>query len=252
MELLLAPPDIAQRLSIGSRLDLAGLATAYGAPTDAPRWVRVNMVTTLDGAATGADGVTGSINSPADKIVFDLLRALSDVVVIGAGTARTEGYGPLTLDPPYAALCADRGGTPSLPLALVTRSGDLPERLRHNGTGQVLAITSAACPGLDRLHRDLGQGNVIIAGDADVDLPSAVDALVGRGFRRIHSEGGPTLLGKLLQDGLVDELCLTVAPSVVGGRHARIVDAADLRVSARPHVLVHADGDLIGRWLVDR
>ena len=109
MELLLAPPDIAQRLSIGSRLDLAGLATAYGAPTDAPRWVRVNMVTTLDGAATGADGVTGSINSPADKIVFDLLRALSDVVVIGAGTARTEGYvrsPSIHRMPPYAPTAA--------------------------------------------------------------------------------------------------------------------------------------------------
>ncbi len=250
MELLLAPADLARRLPIGSRLDLASLAAAYAAPADVLRWVRVNMVTTLDGAATGADGVTGSINSPADKVVFDLLRALSDVVVIGAGTARTEGYGRLTLDPEYAALRAEHGASPSLPLALVTRSGRLPERLRDGRSGEVLAITCASCPGLASLRADLGADHVIVAGDTDVDLPFAVEALIHNGFRRIHSEGGPHLLGRLLQEHLVDELCLTLAPRLVGGSHRRIVTAADLGLTAWPHTLIHADGDLIGRWLL--
>lgn len=252
MELLLAPADVVHRLSVGSRLDLAGLAAAYAAPTDAERWLRVNMVTTLDGAATGADGVTGSINSPADKIVFDLLRALSDVVVVGAGTARIEGYGPLTLDPPYAALRAERGAGPTLPLAVVTRSGRLPDRLRHHRSGEVLAITSASCPDLATLRGGLGAEHVIVAGDTDVDLTAAMNALVSKGFRRIHSEGGPRLLGRLLGEGIVDELCLTLAPRLVGGSHRRIVDAADLGLIALPHTLIHASGDLLGRWLVGR
>ena len=84
MDLLIAPPEIQRHHPVGRRLDLRGLAAAYARPTGAQRWVSVNMVSTIDGAATGADGVTGSINSPADKIVFDLLRALSDIVVIGA------------------------------------------------------------------------------------------------------------------------------------------------------------------------
>ncbi len=252
MELLLAPPETHRDHVIGSRLDLAGLAAAYALPTGAQRWVSVNMVSTLDGAATGADGVTGSINSPADKLVFDLLRALSDIVVIGAGTARAEGYGPLTLDPEYAALRTELGLTPMLPLALVTRSGDLPAQLRHATTGTVLVITSASCPALAQLRADLGDEQVIVAGDSEVDLVTALNTLARNGFHRIHSEGGPRLLGELLQVGLVDELCLTLAPRLVGGHHTRIVEAGDLRASLLPYVLLHADGDLIGRWLVRR
>jgi riboflavin biosynthesis pyrimidine reductase len=252
MELLLGPAGVQHRRVVGGDVDLAGLAAAYVRPVDAPRWVSVNMVSTLDGAATGADGVTGSINSPSDKLVFDLLRALSDIVVIGAGTARAEGYGPLTLDPEYAALRTELGLAPMLPLALVTRTGQVPERLRHAAMGAVLVITSAACPALAQLRADLGHDQVIVAGDTDVDLGSALTSLVGRGFHRIHSEGGPRLLGDLLHAGLVDELCLTLSPLLVAGPHRRIVEAAGVRVSLLPHVLLHADGDLIGRWLVRR
>ena len=56
-------------------------------------WLRANMISSLDGAATGPDGLTGSINGPADLRVFTTLRALADVVVVGAGTVRAEGYG---------------------------------------------------------------------------------------------------------------------------------------------------------------
>ncbi len=56
------------------------------------------MVTSLDGAATGADGRSGSINNDADHVVFEVLRALSHVVVVGAGTIRAEGYPPLSVD----------------------------------------------------------------------------------------------------------------------------------------------------------
>ena len=252
MDLLIAPPEIQRHHPVGSRLDLRGLAAAYARPTGAQRWVSVNMVSTIDGAATGADGVTGSINSPADKIVFDLLRALSDIVVIGAGTARTEGYGPLTLDPEYAALRADLGLAPTLPLALVTRSGDIPDRLRQSAPGSVMVITAASCPALAHLRADLGEDHVIVAGEAEVDLAEAATTLARRGFQRIHSEGGPRLLGDLLRADVVDELCLTLAPHLVGGRHKRIVEADDLRVSLVPHVLLHAEGDLIGRWLVSR
>ena len=66
-----------------TNLDAAGLLAAYAAPRE--RWVRCNMVTSLDGAATGADGRSGSINNDADHVVFEVLRALSHVVVVGGG-----------------------------------------------------------------------------------------------------------------------------------------------------------------------
>ena len=78
-----------------TNLDTVGLFAAYAAPRE--RWVRCNMVTSLDGAATGADGRSGSINNDADHVVFEVLRALSHVVVVGAGTIRTEGYSALAV-----------------------------------------------------------------------------------------------------------------------------------------------------------
>ena len=74
-------------------------------------WLRANMVTTLDGAAAGESGTSGSINNAVDKRIFDLLRELADAVLVGAGTARIEGYRP-----------AD------LPTVVVSRSGRVPER----------------------------------------------------------------------------------------------------------------------------
>ncbi len=74
----------------GAEPDLAHL---YAAPADP--WLRVNMVSTLDGAASGDNGRSGSINNAVDKRVYDQLRALADAIVVGAGTARAEGYAPV-------------------------------------------------------------------------------------------------------------------------------------------------------------
>ena len=90
-----------------AELDAAGLFAAYAAPE--PRWLRCNMVATLDGAATGADGRSGSINNDADHVVFEVLRASSHVIVVGAGTIRTEGYPPLSVQDSLVALRRDRG-----------------------------------------------------------------------------------------------------------------------------------------------
>ena len=74
------------------------LLAAYAPPEDWPRHVRVNFVASADGASS-VDGLSGGLSSPADKRVFDLLRDLADVILVGAGTARAEGYGY----PPYGA-----------------------------------------------------------------------------------------------------------------------------------------------------
>ena len=75
----------------GTVLDEPALERLYAVPAGRS-WLRVNFVSSLDGAVTGADGRSGSINTPADHRVFRLLRRLSDVVVVGAGTVRAEGY----------------------------------------------------------------------------------------------------------------------------------------------------------------
>ncbi len=203
-------------------------------PPRAP-WLRVNMVSTVDGAATGSSGLTGSINNPADKRVFHLLRSMADAIVVGAGTARAEGYGPAVA-----------------PIALVTRAGRLPDKLRGASGGRVLLATCATAPGLAESRRQLGDENVLVVGDDSVDLGAMRRALAGLGFRNLLSEGGPQLLGAMLAAGVVDELCVTIVPQAVAGNHLRITDGAGVDVPLELSTLLEEDGTLLGRWMVAR
>jgi riboflavin biosynthesis pyrimidine reductase len=233
-------------------LDSEALALAYAYPTLSAGqvWVRANFVSTLDGAATGDDGASGSINTGADRDVFKLLRALSDVIIVGAGTARTEGYRRATVRAPWPIL---REGRPAHPIiAVFSRSGDVPPGLceARESAGDVLLVTcrQAGAEALDLARTTLGENHVIIAGNESVDLAAAVNFLAVRGLCRILCEGGPHLLGDLTAAGLLDELCLTLAPMLVGGDRPRITAGARVRADLRPRLLIESDGTLLGRW----
>lgn len=211
--------------------DTDDLAELYAVPRTP--WLRVNMVTTVDGAATGESGTSGSINNAADKRVFDQLRAMADAIVVGAGTARAEGYGP--------------AGTP---IVLVSRRGDVPEGLRGAPRGSVLLATCGAAEGLDSARDLLGPEQVLVLGSHRVDLPLLKDVLADRGWGHVLCEGGPHLLRDLLASGAADELCATVVPRVVAGEHPRITQGPPVDVPLRLHLLLEAEGTLLGRWLV--
>jgi riboflavin biosynthesis pyrimidine reductase len=209
----------------------ADLAPLY-APPQLP-WLRANMVSTLDGAATGADGRSGSINNRSDKRVFDTLRGRADAILVGAGTARAEGYGE--------AGC---------PIVVVSRRGEVPPRLRSAAPGKVLLATCGS--GRAAALRSLTEEHVLVAGSDEVDLALVVALLVERGFRELLTEGGPRLLTDLLAAGLVDELCLTTTPRLLGGDLPRITTGVEVDMRMRPGVLLEEDGTVCGRWLVQR
>ena len=217
----------------GTGLDDAALFKAYATP--APTWLRANMVGSLDGAATGLDGRTGSLNNAVDTRVFDLLRASSDAVLVGAGTARSEGYGPT-----------------SVPIVVVSRSGQVPPLLRSAPSGSVLLATTGSAPALTEARELLGDDHVLVAGVEDVDLTVLLGLLHARGLRRLLGEGGPTLLRDLLAAGVVDELCLTTVPRVLAGEHPRITAGAPVDVPLRLRLLLEEAGTLLARWLVER
>lgn len=209
-------------------------------------WVRANMIASIDGAMTGADGRSGSINGPADGRVFRTLRAWADVVLVGAGTVRAEGYRAPRLPEPVRARrrAAGRPADPSL--AVVTRSGDLPPALLADAPW---VFTTPSAPHLDRLRGALPADRLQVGTTDYVDVAHAVAVLHEAGHPRVLTEGGPHLLGTLLAAEVVDELCLTWSPAVVGGPAGRIVDGAPwLGQGARLTLLLHADGVLLGRW----
>ncbi len=221
---------------------------AYPHPLPGRGWVRANMISTLDGSATGGEGRTASIGGPADRAVFDVLRGLADVVMAGIGTVREEGYAPPLPDADFGDRRQAAGQTPAPVLAIVSGSGDVPSGDLFTGPNPSYVITTARAD-LDRL-RSIAGDRVIVAGDQELDVEDAVKALAGRGLKRVLLEGGPTLLGSMLAASRVDEVCLTWSPLLVAGAGPRIAHGPAASLSARPAHLLTTDGMLIGRWVV--
>jgi riboflavin biosynthesis pyrimidine reductase len=215
--------DIRQIWPVGGAdpLDEAGLVAAYAWPADRPT-VRLNFVTSIDGAVT-VDGRSAGLGSTGDRRVFDLLRMTCDAVVVGAGTLRAEGYGPMRLAGPAGAWRRDRGRVPDPVLVAVSRSLDLDPAhpMFVDAPVRPIVITSAGAP-IDRRTALSRVADLLVHGEGEVDLPAAVTALTALGHRNLLCEGGPHLLGTLTGADLADEMCLTVSPALAGPGAGRI------------------------------
>jgi riboflavin biosynthesis pyrimidine reductase len=239
-----------------ARLYGNGAAADPAAPT-ARGWVRANMVASADGAVT-LDGRSRGLSGPADRAVFDVLRSLADLVLVGAGTARTEHYRPVRASRIWPQLRAGRPPVP--PVAVVSARLDLAgcEQLvtAAPGPAQTIVITTRAAPA-DRKEAIGRTARIVEAGTDRVDVAEAIAELAELGYLQVLVEGGPILLGHLLQANRLDELCLTVSPRLVAGSAGRIIagpagpgqDPAAARLSLA-HVL--ADDDfLLCRYLAE-
>lgn len=224
------------------------LREAYAYPADTT-WVRANMVCSLDGAAV-RDGRSGGLSGAADKTVFAALRGLADVVLVGAGTARTEGYKAPRARSVLVDARAGLGQRPAPVLALVSRRLDLdPASALFTGDERTVVVTHTGSDAAAR-RRLAEVADVLVAGDEDVDLSYAVDELATRGLRRVLCEGGPTLLARVVAAGRLDELCLTLSPRAVGGDGTRIVHGDDLDVAFEPAHVLEQDGTLFLRYVL--
>ncbi|HUW16902.1 MAG TPA: dihydrofolate reductase family protein, partial [Actinomycetes bacterium] len=183
---------------------------------------------------------------------FSMLRALCDVVLVGAGTARTEDYRPPRAAPELARFRPSSRPTPAL--ALVTRNADLDPNARvfADPANRPLVLTCEAADA--RRRAALAEvAEVLVAGDSDVDLHAALAELRGRGLLCVLTEGGPTLLGSLASVDLLDELALSLAPIVVCGDAGRIARSPQPQMSRwRPRGLLESDGTLFAHYLRDR
>jgi riboflavin biosynthesis pyrimidine reductase len=210
-------------------------------------WVMANMVGGLDGSAAIA-GRVAALSTEPDAALFRLIRALADVVLVGAETVRRERYRSIRL-PDRQAAARRAAGRPAAPrLAVVTRSLDLDwssDAFAAAPAGsRTLVITCKAADPL-RVERAREAADVLIAGEDRVDPEQALLRLSELGCRVVLCEGGPTLLGELVAAGRIDELCLTIAPLMGGDRLPVSVTppGAPLRRFALRHVL--RDGDTL-------
>lgn len=189
-------------------------------------WVLINMVSSVDGA-TAIDGASGRLGGPGDKRVFAAIRSVADVIMAGAGTVRAEGYGP----PRPAELVQQRrrarGQAPTPRMAVVSGRLDLdPTSALFTDVDEPTMICTVSGADQGRRAGLAEVADIVDAGTTRVEPVTVMAALAARGASVVLVEGGPTLNAQLFELDLVDELCLTVAPTAAKGDSPRIAPGA--------------------------
>lgn len=229
----------AERIDLGEDQALEALARLYAPPR--PQWLRLNLVSSVNGSAAGGDGTSDSLTNRVDRTLLKVIRALADVVLVGAASVRAEGY--------------------QLPrnsrLAVLTGTGDLAGHRVSGDTaaGRMLVICPAAA--VARVEATLHgvAAEVIVVDDVGGRIAPAdvIAQLRGRGLAHIVCEGGPSLAGQLIDAELVDELCLSTGPVITAARLPLFGPAgtAERRVELSQLLVDEASG-LYARWLLPR
>lgn len=169
-----------------------------------PDWVRLNLIATVSGAATGPDGTSESITNPVDRVILRAIRSLADVVLVGAASVRAEGY----FVPRDVAF------------AVVSRTGDFSghKLARNDNHGPLLVLCPAAS--VDRARETAGDSAVRVVAVPDSAGSLSADAIIAairaEGYSSIVAEGGPAIAAHLVSGGVINELCLSTSPQLNG------------------------------------
>lgn len=203
----------------------AQLAALYPAPP-----LRLNLVTSVDGRFRDDAGTSAGLTAGADRAILGAIRSVSDAVLVGATTFRAE--------PDLVPR--------SRPMVVLTRGGDFGGASVPGDRGPVLVAGPADAEA--RVRRTLdGPFDYLAVPD---DLRDIVALLLGR-FPRVVCEGGPSLARALLAEDLVDELCLTTSPLLLGGESSAIgapaIEASATGLTLR-RLLVDDAGVTFARW----
>lgn len=211
-------------------LDDADLLQLYAYPLGltAP-WFRANMVSSIDGSAAFKGGSKG-LTSASDRRLFHLMRALADVILIGAGTARSEPY-----------------RNHKRQVVVITRSGDLPT---HFFTGIPPIVITTEAISESRRAALARKCEVIVFGRHEVDLVLMRELFIERGWLKVLCEGGPALLGSINTEAMVDELALTIAPLLAGSGSSLLQESPEIKRNFDLLSLLEAEGNLFARYVV--
>lgn len=235
-------------------LDDESILAAYSVEDRGVAHFRMNFVSSLDGAAT-VEGRTAELGGEGDKRVFDLLRRLADVVLVGAGTVRIERYGAMRLSEESAVWRERQGLAPQPVFGIV--SGrlllDPASRVFAEAPVRPLVLTVETAPA-DRRAELERVADVVDCGVGAFDPLAMMRMLRERGLEQVHGEGGPSLFGTMLAADVVDELCLTLSPELTAGDAPRIAHGEAPVRPARMALasLLRQESDLFARYLRDR
>ena len=194
-------------------LDLANatlqeIAKHYQPPKSS--WVRANMVVSQDGQFVGPNDTSRDLTNSQDLSLLLLLRALSDVLLVGANTARRENYRAPKKQAEFAFL---NRPTPTLAIVSSSLNFDLTSPLFHGGEQQTIVINAGNIEPSSELLSVAKVVPVLNDGNFTIRL---IETLSDLGFAKVTCEGGPRLLSQLLEAEVIDEYDLTISPVVAG------------------------------------
>jgi len=212
-----------RELTTGGEVEALDLVNSESRKAEGRPWVLVNFVTSIDGATT-VKGKSSALGDADDLTMFKAIRSLPDVILVGAGTVRAEDYQPVVLDEERRVFRRERGQSDDPILAIVSGSlGIDPEaRVFADPDHKPLILTSTtADPGRLVNIGDMAEIAFLI----ELTPKKILDQLGAASV--VLLEGGPTLTGQFVAAGLVDEMCLTVSPLLVGGDSKRVAVGAE-------------------------
>jgi riboflavin biosynthesis pyrimidine reductase len=226
------------------------LLALYAYPSERP-WVRFNFISSLDGSATH-QGVSAPLGNEGDRRLFGLIRRLCDVIVVGAGTVRAEGYeGPLVSDEDTRWRAVHGlSGHPALAMISGTLGIDPDSELFRLSPVRPVIFTTARAD-QERVRSLSGVADVVVAGEESVEARRCAEWLQNRGLGRMLCEGGPSIFGDFIAEDSVDELCLSLSPLLTGGEGTRISAGVESPALRRMTLasLVESDSAVYGRWV---
>jgi len=198
--------------------------------------VRLNMIVSVDGG-TAWNGVSGALGGAADKALFGVMRSFPDVILVASGTMRAENYGPAILPDEVEDERRARGqaAVPSIAVVSASCEFDWTSPFFTAATARPIVVTVESASADNRAQAERA-ADVVIAGERAVDLARALGALSERGAHHVLAEGGPTLNGELARAGLLDELCVTLSPTLASGDAKRLISGSPLEMLERLHV----------------
>ena len=215
-------------------------------------WVMMCMITTVDGSVS-VNGRSGPLGGPADWAVLSALRGCADAIVVGAGTARTEDYGPPSLEAQVRERRLGRGQEALPLLAVVSTRGVLDPAARLFGGPEPPRLYLAATAPPERRAALATVAEVRTAGEAAVEAEAVVADLAAEGRTLILLEGGPQLNASFASADLIDEFCITRSPLLAPGGPGLIEgDALPAARDLRLDRLLVADGMVFARYLRQR
>ena len=232
----------------GEGIDPLELQMGYARGHPDRPWVMANFITTIDGA-TVVEGGSTAINDDDDKAMFQAMRAVPDFIVVGAGTIRAEKYGPVDLDDERRSRRTAAGLEATPHLVIVSGSLDLDPEARvfsDPENHRVIVLTLENAPE-DRSNRLSEVADVVRL----ADLGAGEIVRYFRMAKVILCEGGPSLMGQFVAEGLIDELAWTVAPLLAAGESPRLAHGArpESPVVMRLDRILHGDRSLFLRYL---